>query len=354
MPPRTDHTLLVHGHSGTFQFYYVRKKAFVIGVGVSCDLLIDTKVLATAFKRTRFCIIERRGNPQETYIKVSDGIPVQVNGKVPVPNQHHTLPNGAYLTLPTTPDDAPVKGSSISLQYWNIAPGSVFEAFRLENCWSELIFRVSIGQGGFGAVYRAVHKSSKSEYAIKIVRKARQLPLHYDQDPVDREIAILKDITHPAVVHLHNVYNERHTYCSLQDLLKDERRIVESDAKLAIIDNILVRSRNPLSVKLADFGIAKMLDQHTYFQTMCGTPDFMAPEITRMEKYDFKVDTWALGVTLFMLLSGHSPFPRDRGTACLDNINAETPAIRWDRLPKDSAQPRQSTWYRDASVHGVV
>lgn len=51
-------------------------------------------------------------------------------------------------------------------------------------------------------------------------------------------------------------------------------------------------------------------------QTMCGTPDFMAPEICRLERYDCKVDTWALGVTLFMmciifrrLRSGANPEP---------------------------------------------
>ena len=69
-------------------------------------------------------------------------------------------------------------------------------SFFVNVAWSILTLRVSIGQGGFGAVYRAVHKSSKSEYAVKMVHKARQLPLSYDQDPVDREIAILKDITH--------------------------------------------------------------------------------------------------------------------------------------------------------------
>ncbi|KAI1786012.1 kinase-like domain-containing protein, partial [Ganoderma leucocontextum] len=98
--------------------------------------------------------------------------------------------------------------------------------------------------------------------------------------------------------------------------------LVDSDAKLVTLDvcaalaylhakgivhrdikpgNILVFSRNPLSVKVADFGIAKMIDQETYLQTMCGTPDFMAPEISRQERYDCKVDTWALGVTLFIM-----------------------------------------------------
>ncbi|KAI1785981.1 kinase-like domain-containing protein [Ganoderma leucocontextum] len=311
--------LLVHqGHGGQFVFHYSRKKTFVIGVGPSCDLVINTAVPYNTFKRTRFCMLERRGKSTETYIKIPDGVPVQVNGRVPAADKFHMLPSGAQLTFPTTSEDSPVKGC-ISFQYWNITPGSVFDVFRLQDC---------IGQGGFGTVFDAVHKDSRAKYAIKIVRKPRQLPQRGGEDPVDREIGILTEISHPSVVELYDVFVQGHTYFlamelmpkgSLQDLLKQERRIVDSDAKLVTLDvcaalaylhakgivhrdikpgNILVFSRNPLSVKVADFGIAK--DDRSR-DTMCGTPDFMAPEISRQERYDCKVDTWALGVTLFIM-----------------------------------------------------
>ncbi|TQV96617.1 hypothetical protein V2A60_002996 [Cordyceps javanica] len=78
--------------------------------------------------------------------------------------------------------------------------------------------------------------------------------------------------------------------------------IAHRDLKL---DNILIASRDPLRIKLADFGIAKL---HGQLQSVCGTPPFMAPDIWAMrlpskEKYYTKaVDIWALGVVIYRLL----------------------------------------------------
>ncbi|OAA80862.1 protein kinase [Akanthomyces lecanii RCEF 1005] len=73
-------------------------------------------------------------------------------------------------------------------------------------------------------------------------------------------------------------------------------------------ENILVLSRNPLQIKIADFGLAKNIAR---LQTWCGTPDFMAPEIWTGKGYTGAVDIWALGALVYELLFGYLFMSRD-------------------------------------------
>lgn len=65
-------------------------------------------------------------------------------------------------------------------------------------------------------------------------------------------------------------------------------------------------------IKLTDFGLAKLIgNTGTMLKTICGTFNYLAPEILRSRKsgYTTSVDCWSLGVTLFVMLSGRLPFP---------------------------------------------
>ena len=64
-------------------------------------------------------------------------------------------------------------------------------------------------------------------------------------------------------------------------------------------------------IKVVDFGFAKYVEGKTY--TLCGTPDYLAPEIITRKGHDKAVDYWALGVLIFEMLTGDPPFA---GTAC--------------------------------------
>ena len=83
-------------------------------------------------------------------------------------------------------------------------------------------------------------------------------------------------------------------------------------------ENILLTNddSDPL-IKISDMGLSKLVDQTTFLQTFCGTPQYLAPEvlISRVRgdgSYGFEVDMWSLGVILYILLSGCPPFNPDR------------------------------------------
>lgn len=86
-----------------------------------------------------------------------------------------------------------------------------------------------------------------------------------------------------------------------------ERNIIHRDIKP---ENILVIDKE-LSVKLADFGLAKIIGEESFITTICGTPSYVAPEIlenSKHRKYTRAVDVWSLGVVLYICLCGFPPF----------------------------------------------
>jgi len=79
-------------------------------------------------------------------------------------------------------------------------------------------------------------------------------------------------------------------------------------------ENILLTRQNPPIVKVADFGLAKVVDSLTMLRTMCGTPSYLAPEVVKQnnaEGYDNLVDSWSVGVIVFSMLTNAGPFIED-------------------------------------------
>lgn len=86
-----------------------------------------------------------------------------------------------------------------------------------------------------------------------------------------------------------------------------KKRVIHRDLKL---DNVILDKEG--HCKLVDYGLAKLFDQgETRTSTFCGTSGYMSPEMIKEQQYDYSVDWWALGVLMFEMLTGYSPFNAD-------------------------------------------
>eukprot|EP00891_Asterochloris_glomerata_P001841 jgi/Astpho2/1841/fgenesh1_pm.00038_%23_10_t len=113
--------------------------------------------------------------------------------------------------------------------------------------------------------------------------------------------------------------------------------IVHRDLKL---ENMLMTDHTDKSpIKIADFGLSKFFQQGTVLSTMCGSPQYVAPEILGIsdgnQAYSPAVDMWSVGVILFILLSGYSPFDDENDAVLFEkiksgNYDADDPI--WDHV----------------------
>ncbi|XP_062505273.1 protein kinase C iota type-like isoform X2 [Corticium candelabrum] len=194
-----------------------------------------------------------------------------------------------------------------------------------------------IGRGSYAKVLLVELKRTKVLYAMKVIKK-ELVNDDEDIDWVQTEKQVFEQASnHPFLVGLHSCFQtesrlffvieyvgggdmmfhmqrqrrlpEDHARfysseicCALNYL--HERGIIYRDLKL---DNVLLDPEG--HVKLTDYGMCKEgLRPGDTTSTFCGTPNYIAPEILRGEDYDYSVDWWALGVLMFEMLAGRSPF----------------------------------------------
>ncbi|KAJ7028574.1 kinase-like domain-containing protein, partial [Mycena alexandri] len=219
-------------------------------------------------------------------------------------------------------------------------------------------FAIELGQGTFARVYKALEKGTSKWVAVKVIPQVipaqRAKTMRFNLSPAGeatafREITIMRSLRHPNIcefldhfenpdksidivlefveggaswqapslphyitnMHLGDRLSCHVTYqlCKAVAFIH-KHNITHRDLKP---ENILLTPDKPPIVKIADFGLAKLVDDVTALRTIVGTKVFMAPEIvTRLSTdspYTNLVDSWSMGVILFLMFTGKTPFP---------------------------------------------
>ena len=192
-----------------------------------------------------------------------------------------------------------------------------------------------IGTGAFGNVYLCENERDSKHYAIKHVKKQSIIDSGASLEIMEREIKIHLTLMHPNIVRLLTYHEDKDNYSLIMEylnkgtlftLIRQKRKLPEQEAFGFFIqilnaihflhaNNYIHRDIKPENVLLDEDGNVKLCDfgwcvsvNTGQRNTFCGTYEYMAPEIVKDEPYDKSIDTWALGVLLYEMTHGYSPF----------------------------------------------
>ncbi|KAL0208058.1 hypothetical protein P9112_010645 [Eukaryota sp. TZLM1-RC] len=193
-----------------------------------------------------------------------------------------------------------------------------------------------LGQGQFGQVFLAREKKSKFIVALKVLQK-KELERYNYQKQVLQEIEIQRRLNHRNILKLYGYFHDkkriymileyapggelykelkscgkfrpRRAALYITQLIKALRHchacnVIHRDIKP---ENILIGADGEL--KIADFGWAALVNDGRR-KTMCGTIDYISPEMINDQPHDHRIDVWAVGVLLYEFLVGHPPWVR--------------------------------------------
>lgn len=200
---------------------------------------------------------------------------------------------------------------------------------------SDFVLGKQLGKGKFGVVYVAYEKKTKKTVALKILDK-RRMKIDRCSSLVKREIKIQSQLVHPNVLKMYGYFTDSSKvylileYCPKGEVyrqLKRNKRFSEKRAsryiqhvakalKYCHDKSVIHRDIKPENlligkcgdVKLCDFGWSIQAEDGQRRTTMCGTLDYLAPEMVEKRLHDSRLDLWCLGVLAYEFLCGKAPF----------------------------------------------
>uniref|UniRef100_A0AAY4ESV4 Si:ch73-60h1.1 n=1 Tax=Denticeps clupeoides TaxID=299321 RepID=A0AAY4ESV4_9TELE len=174
-----------------------------------------------------------------------------------------------------------------------------------------------LGRGATSVVYRCEEKQSEKPFAAKVLKKTIRLKEIFE---TETDIALILELVTGGELFDRIVergyYSERDAAHVIKQILEavaylHENGVVHRDLKP---ENLLYADLSfDAPLKIADFGLSKIIDEQVTMKTVCGTPGYCAPEILRGNAYGPEVDMWSVGVILYILLCGFEPFFDPRG-----------------------------------------
>ncbi|KKK20484.1 cAMP-dependent protein [Aspergillus rambellii] len=197
----------------------------------------------------------------------------------------------------------------------------------------DFLVQRTLGTGSFGRVHLVQSKHNHRFYAIKVLKKAQVVKMKQIEHTND-ERRMLNRVRHPFLITLWGTWQDSRNLYMVMDfveggelfsLLRKSQRFPNPVAKFYAAEvtlaleylhslNIIYRDLKPENLlldrhghlKITDFGFAKEVPDITW--TLCGTPDYLAPEVVASKGYNKSVDWWSLGILIFEMLCGFTPF----------------------------------------------
>lgn len=209
----------------------------------------------------------------------------------------------------------------------------------LQGCkFSDFDPKSTLGTGSFGRVRLVKHKKTGRCYALKMLSKALVLKTK-QLEHILCEREVLEALSFPFIVNVYATFqDEDYLYLVLEysiggeffTHLRKANRFSNDTARFYAAGvtltfeylhnrNILYRDLKPENLlldheghlKVCDFGFAKTVEPGTNTWTLCGTPEYLAPEIILNKGHGKAVDWWALGILIYEMLAGYPPFYAD-------------------------------------------
>ncbi|XP_075710952.1 serine/threonine-protein kinase PLK2-like [Rhinoderma darwinii] len=193
-----------------------------------------------------------------------------------------------------------------------------------------------LGKGAFGRCYKCTDVSSRQVFAVKIISHTRKIVIQ-QRGGVEKEIELHSQLKHRNIVRFYHHFQDQKymylvmEYCrhkSLAHILRVRKLLIEPEVRYymkqilqgvqflhqqRIIHRDLKLSNffiaNNMVVKIGDLGLATTVEQCEKIPgVICGTPNYLSPEVLAKDGHSFKSDIWALGCIMYTMLSGYSPF----------------------------------------------
>jgi len=253
-----------------------------------------------------------------------------------------------------------------------------------------------LGAGTFGQVWLVSHRTTKTNYALKI--QSKRTILNFDQvEGVIREKNIMREIESPFIIEMINAFQDRHCLYmvvmlyqggELHSLMYKDSEIARNNAPFyagCVFEGLdymhqrkmIYRDLKPENVMfgadgyavIIDLGFAKVVPNKTY--TLCGTPLYIAPEVLLQRGHDKGADIWSFAILIFELSVGKTPFydkgidqatlfkniskckykiPKDMDPATVDLVKQlllRNPSHRLGCLARGGKDVKEHHWFKD-------
>lgn len=194
-----------------------------------------------------------------------------------------------------------------------------------------------IGSGTFASVKKCRLRGSDELYAIKVITKTAD-----NRHNLQREIEIMQKLNHPSIIKYKEMFDTPEKLYVIMELAEGGelfdrvvalKRLEEEEVRACVhqcasalyylhhtvgiahrdlkLENILYGDKAQTKFKISDFGLSSTIPpagSTSLMKTCCGTPEYVAPEVLLNKGYDERADAWSLGVIMFTLLHGYTPF----------------------------------------------